>query len=131
VSGAAPELELLKCPTCHGRFVPATGPCPRCGAAALETYRVAAVGTVLAATALEAPPPGWPRPHLLALVEVEDAVRLLAVLEAPVPPAGTPVQIRRDGALYRASAEATDAQERGEGDAPRSGPSRASFEPPR
>jgi hypothetical protein len=85
---------------------------------------------VLAATSLEVPPPGWEKPHPLALVEVEDGVRLLVVPDAALPPVGTTVTVRADGPLYRA--RSTEAQGgRGEGDVPEAGRTRPPFEPPR
>lgn len=96
------DLTLAKCSTCHARFVPVDGPCPRCGASPVEPYTTA-VGTVLAVSALEVPPPGWERPHPLAFVEVEDAVRLLVIPDLPLPAVGARVTVRRDGVVYRAA----------------------------
>ena len=128
--GPAP-LRLGKCSTCHARYVPIDGPCPKCGSLATEAYVSAGVGTVLASTLLEVPPPGWTAPHPLALVEVEDGVRLLVVPDLPLPPAGTLVQVRGEEGLYRARALRNDEAERGEGDVPGAGGSRPPFEPPR
>jgi uncharacterized OB-fold protein len=126
-----PGLVLGRCPACHARFVPADGNCPRCGSAKVESYPSPGLGVVLAATALEVPPPGWERPHPLALVEVEDGVRLLVVPDAPVPKVGAPVEVRFEGAIYRARPPAPKRGERGEGDAPGAGRARPPFEPPR
>jgi uncharacterized OB-fold protein len=62
------------------------------------------MGRVLAATELQYPASGWHAPHPLALVELEDAVRVLAIEEGSLPEVGTLVRVRRDGALYRARA---------------------------
>jgi hypothetical protein len=124
-------LSLGKCATCHARFVPVDGPCPRCGAATTELYASPGVGTVLAATSLEVPPPGWERPHPLALVEVEDGVRLLAIPELPLPTPGTLVAVSADGPIYRARRTDATGERRGEGDAPEAGVTRPPFEPPR
>jgi len=126
-----PGLRLGKCSTCHARFAPVDGPCPRCGAASPEPYDAPGLGTVLASTSLEVPPPGWERPHPLALVELEDRVRLLVVPDPPLPPAGTLVEVRADGAVYRARTPDPVGGERGEGDAPEAGAARPPFEPPR
>lgn len=128
---AAPGLALGKCSACHARFVPVDGPCPRCGSTSTEPYLSPGVGTVLASTLLEVPPPGFERPHPLALVEVEDGVRLLVVPDLPLPSAGSLVAVRGDGAVYRARALPASGGERGEGDAPGAGRSRPPFEPPR
>ena len=124
-------LQLGKCGTCHARFVPTDGPCPRCGSPATEPYACPNVGTVLASTELEVPPPGWPVPHPLALVEVEDGVRLLVVPEPPLPAPGSLVELRADGPTYRARAVGAEGEKRGEGDAPEAGATRPPFEPPR
>jgi uncharacterized OB-fold protein len=124
-------LTLGKCATCHARFVPCDGPCPRCASPATELYRAGALGAVLAATSLDAPPPGWPGPHPLALVEVEDGVRLLVVPDAPLPAVGSRVEVRADGAIYRCRPAEGREGERGEGDVPKAGSVRPSFEPPR
>ena len=124
-------LPLGKCLTCHVRFVPVDGGCPKCGSAATERYVSAGVGTVLSATALENPPPGWERPHLLAFVEVEDGVRLLVVPGKPLPAVGSEVVVRESGGVYRARLSATGGEKRGEGDVPAAGATRPPFEPPR
>ncbi len=114
-------LTLGKCLSCHARFVPADANCPRCGSGSTETYPSSGVGTVLAATALEVPLPGWERPHPLALVEVEDGVRLLVVPDLPLPTAGTSVRVRLDRGIYRSAPGGAEEGERGEGDAPGAG----------
>jgi uncharacterized OB-fold protein len=124
---AAPGLTLRKCLVCHVRFVPLDGPCPKCAATETEPYAAPPVGTVLASTALEVPPAGWPAPHPLALVEVEDGVRLLVISELPLPAPGTRVEIRFDGTVYRATGPGSARGPRGEGDAPEAGAARTSL----
>jgi len=102
-----PELALTRCLSCHARFLPRDGPCPKCASTECAPYSVAPVGRVLAATELHYPPTGWHSPHRLALVEAADAVRLLAVVEGPLPTAGALVEVRQDGDLYRARSEPT------------------------
>ena len=129
--GLAGGVQLGKCLTCHARFVPVDGPCPRCGSARTEPYVSPGVGRVLASTLLEVPPPGWPGPHPLAIVEVEDGVRLLVIPEPPLPAPGALVTVAADGPVYRARSADPEGAERGEGDAPAAGGSRPPFEPPR
>jgi len=132
VTAVAPGLELCKCLTCHVRFAPTDGPCPKCGSGTTEAYRSSGLAVVLAATALEVPPPGWERPHPLALVELEDGVRLLVIPDDRSPPAPRSlVEVRREGGLYRARAAPEAKGKRGEGDAPDAGVARPPFEPPR
>ncbi len=125
------ELELERCDACHGRFLPHEGPCPRCGSSATSAYSVPALGSVLAATSLEAPAEGWSAPHRLALVEVADGVRLLAIADGPLPARGSVVEVRKDGPVFRCSGPDPSGRERGEGESPESGLSGAPFEPPR
>jgi uncharacterized OB-fold protein len=98
-------LELSRCETCRTRFLPTDGPCPRCGSTDVRSYASPALGTVLAATELTNPPEGRPAPHRIALVELPEAVRLIAVVEGPLPANGTVVAVRRDGEVYHARAE--------------------------
>lgn len=98
------SIELALCATCHHRFVPADGVCPRCASADVSRYRVDARATVLASTELVYPSSGWPTPHRLVLVEVAESVRLLAVADAPLPRPGEVVRLLRgDGPYYRAT----------------------------
>lgn len=129
MSETADTIELARCASCQARFLPGEGPCPRCGSTEVQLYLASAIGRVLAATELEVPPPGWSKPHLLALVEVADAVRLLAVVDGSLPSPGTVVSVRAEGAIYRSRSEPESG--RGEGESPRPGNSGASFEPPR
>lgn len=96
-------LSLSRCPACHLRYVPRDGPCPKCGASRAEPYAVPPAGRVLAETDLSVPPPGWVAPHRLALIEVADGVRVLAVVVGgPLTP-GDEVRVTLDGAVYRAA----------------------------
>lgn len=130
-AGSAEGLRLGKCLTCHVRFVPGDGPCPKCGSSTTEPYVSPGLATVLASTSLEVPAPGWPKPHLLALVEAEDGVRLLVVPEASLPAIGAVVEVWADGEVFRARASPRREGGRGEGDVPETGPPRPPFEPPR
>ena len=103
-SPAGAPLSLARCVRCHGRFLPRSGPCPRCGANEVVEDPVAPTGTVRAATAIESPAQGWPAPHRLALIEVADSVHVLAIVEGDLPALGAAVTVWRDGAVYRARA---------------------------
>lgn len=98
-------LELTRCRSCHARFLPTDGPCPKCGSADCMPYTASSIGKVLAATELHYPASGWHAPHRLALVEMADAVRVLAIVEGSPPVTGALVEVRRDGDVYRARAE--------------------------
>jgi len=103
----AATIELTRCTSCHGQFLPTDGPCPRCGSSDSSPYSAPAVGNVLAATELHYPATGWHAPHRLALVEVADAVRVLAIMDGGLPLPGDLVEVRRDGDVYRAHSEPT------------------------
>lgn len=126
-------ISLDRCGSCQARFLPTDGPCPRCGSTDVHAYAAPALGKVIAATELVAPAEGWTSPHILAIVELPEAVRLLAIVDGKVPTIGSVVSVRREGEVYRARTEpgGTPAPERGEGDSPRAGSAGPSFEPPR
>jgi uncharacterized OB-fold protein len=104
----AATIDLTRCTSCHARFLPNEGACPRCGSSDCSAYSASAVGTVLAATELQYPASGWHAPHRLALVEVADAVRVLVIVESALPLPGDLVEVRRDGDVYRARPEPTE-----------------------
>jgi uncharacterized OB-fold protein len=95
-------LELTRCGSCHARFLPTDGPCPRCGSSDCAPYSASPMGRVLAATELHYPASGWHAPHRLALIELADAVRVLAIVDGPLPAPGDLVEVRRDGDVHRA-----------------------------
>ena len=94
-------LLIARCDSCHSRFLPRPGPCPRCGSSATLPYSVPATGIVLAAVELMNPSTGWPAPHRLVLVELEESVRVLALGGSVLPPIGEAVDVERDGERYR------------------------------
>jgi uncharacterized OB-fold protein len=100
VSGTVADLRITRCESCHSRFLPRPGPCPRCGATTVVSLRIPPVGRVLAATEALYPPTGWTSPHRLALVAVSEDVRVLALVEGPLPSAGVLVRIERRGEQY-------------------------------
>lgn len=101
MSGSSPTVELARCGTCHLRFVPADGVCPRCASAEVTTFRVPALATVLAATSIVYPSAGWPSPHRVALVELAEAVRLVAIADEPLPAAGEIVELFAGPTAFR------------------------------
>ncbi len=125
---ATPTLPVSQCRGCHSRFLPRPGPCPRCGGTDLLATELSGVGTVLAAVELHNPAEGWSAPHRLALVEVSEEVRVLAIASEALPRIGSRVLVLVDGPRYRLS---SGSGERGEGDLPAAGRSRPPFEPPR
>ena len=98
---SAPALLVSRCPSCTLRYLPRSGPCPKCGSTEVAPLSLPPQGRVLAATELSSPAAGWPNPHRIALVELAEAVRLLAVVEGPLPETGSVVTVLRDGEAYR------------------------------
>ena len=104
----ATTIELAKCATCHHRFVPADGVCPRCASREVEPFSAPALATVLASTSVVYPASGWPSPHPLALVELTESVRLLVVASDPPPAVGDLVALeRREGRWHAVAAPST------------------------
>ncbi len=96
----ASTLEISRCAACHSRFLPRAGACPRCGSAEVTPHSVPGRGVVLAATELTAPARGWNAPHRLALVEIAEGVRVLALVPGPLPAVGDTVEVGREGERY-------------------------------
>lgn len=128
---AATPLVLSRCAACHSRFLPSDAPCPRCGSVETHPYPVPDLGRTVAATELSAPAPGWPVPHRLVLAEVADGVRVLAVVDGPLPSISDPLHVRLEGDTYRARPVGPAPGERGEGESPKTRRAGPSFEPPR
>jgi uncharacterized OB-fold protein len=105
VNATVEQLELSRCEACRSRFLPTDGPCPRCGSPDVRPYSSPALGVVLASTELTNPAEGWTSPHRLALVELPESLRLLAIVDGPLPAPGTVVSVRRDAGVYRARSE--------------------------
>ncbi len=100
-----PELLVSRCGSCTVRYLPRAGPCPHCGASNPVPYPIPSEGVVLAATELLSPSQGWTAPHRLALVELAESVRVLAVVRGPLPEAGGRVAVTRDGEIYLAETD--------------------------
>jgi uncharacterized OB-fold protein len=98
------EVPILisRCGACTLRYVPRAGPCPRCGASDPLPVSIPPFGAVLAATELANPAHGWPTPHRLALVELAETIRVLAIVEAELPAVGALVEVIHEGEGYRA-----------------------------
>ncbi len=124
-------IELSRCQSCQLAYLPSDGPCPRCGSQDRKPHPVPALGAVLVATELMYTATGWTAPHRLALVEMPEAVRLLGIVEGPLPAPGDLVAVRKDADVYRVHTDPTLQVGRGEGESPKAGRSGPSFEPPR
>jgi uncharacterized OB-fold protein len=94
------RLLVSSCTSCHGRFLARDGPCPRCGSSAILPLELPALGVIVAAVELVAPAAPWPSPHRIALIELEDSVRVLALCPGPLPAIGERVEVVRDRDRY-------------------------------
>jgi uncharacterized OB-fold protein len=101
VNAEPAPLSISRCGECHSRFLPRSGPCPRCGSVEIFPESLPSVGVVLAATELHAPSAGWTAPHRLVLVELAQSVRVLCVTSEELPGIDAKVVVARDGDLYR------------------------------
>lgn len=95
-----PDLAVLHCSGCQGRYLPRPGACPRCGSREVVEARIPPSAVVLAATELAAPSAGWSAPHRLAIVEAAEQVRILGIVRGPIPAPGDAVTVRRVNELY-------------------------------
>ena len=96
----APSLNLTRCSDCHGLYLPRPGTCPRCGSHAIQAASGSPHGRLVAGVVVEYPPVGFAAPHRLALVELPDAVSVLAGVDGELPPPGSPVTVRLRGDRY-------------------------------
>ncbi len=96
-----PPIDLSRCSSCHSLYFPTAGPCPRCGAREVSVEKCPALGVVLAATELSNPPEGFSAPHRIALVELVESARVLAIVDGPLPVAGDTVELLREGDHFR------------------------------
>jgi uncharacterized OB-fold protein len=97
-------LLVSRCGSCTLRYLPRAGPCPRCGATDPRPLSIPPNGIVLAATELSNPAEGWPAPHRIALVELAESVRVLAIVREALPANGSRVVVTHEGETYTASA---------------------------
>lgn len=95
------DLVIARCESCHGRFLPRPGPCPRCGSTSVIPQPIPPTGEILAATELMVPATGWPAPHRIALVGLSEEVRVLAEVDGPLPEIGSFVTVEPSGDRYR------------------------------
>ncbi|MCI4341929.1 MAG: hypothetical protein L3K11_06135 [Thermoplasmata archaeon] len=100
MSETLPGLLVAGCRSCHSRYLPRPGRCPRCGSDEVGPQRISNQASVLAATEVSTPPAGFAPPHRLALLEAADGVRILALVHGALPEPGDSVAVVRDGAQY-------------------------------
>lgn len=97
-------LLVSRCGSCTLRYLPRAGPCPRCGASEPLPHSIPPAGVVLAATELSSPAHGWASPHRIALLELAESVRVLAIVQGDVPAIGSRLVVVHGGETYWAHA---------------------------
>jgi hypothetical protein len=101
---AAGELRIQRCGACHALRHPPGPSCPACGVLKPEYMVASGLGTVYSFVVHHHPPvPGRELPFVVALVELDEGVRMLAELT------GVPVEDVRIGLPVRVSFVRVDA----------------------
>jgi uncharacterized OB-fold protein len=108
MTSGPPDLTVMRCSVCSHVSLPGDGPCPHCGAQDLRPISVAPQATVIAATELLSVATGWTSPHRLAMVEVPQGVRLLAIVNGNLPAIGSRVDVTMENGLYHVTARLSD-----------------------
>jgi len=73
------ELVIQKCNDCGNKNYPPTLYCPNCLSSNLEWVKVSGKGKIYSYTIVyEYPPPSFKTPYIIALVELEEGVRMLS-----------------------------------------------------
>jgi len=69
-----------RCADCGALFFPRRGACPQCGSKNLEECKLSERGTVASWTVIRNPPRDYGKysPYVVALVELDDGVRVLS-----------------------------------------------------
>jgi uncharacterized OB-fold protein len=74
------RLEGQRCAACGALRFPPRPSCAACRASAAEPYRFSGRGTVFSFAEVAQPPLGFSGPYLVALIELEEGVRITAQL---------------------------------------------------
>jgi len=74
------RLEGQRCQACGAVQFPPRGACGACRGTALEIYRFSGRGTVFSFAEVAQAPKGFSGPYLVALVELEEGIRVTAQL---------------------------------------------------
>ncbi len=90
------RLEGQRCTACGAVQFPPRGACGECKGRTLETYRFSGRGTVYSFAEVAQAPQGFAAPYVVALVELEEGIRVTAQLtdvEADEVEIGMPVEM--------------------------------------
>jgi uncharacterized protein len=75
---AAGELRLQRCTACGTAYFYPRPVCPGCGSSAVEWFTASGAATLYSYTINHRPPPAFPGPYAIAVVELAEGPRLMA-----------------------------------------------------
>jgi uncharacterized OB-fold protein len=105
---AAGRLETTRCAACQRASFPPRQFCPGCGGRQLQWFELRGTGTLYAQTTVHAAPSMFPVPYTLAIVDLDEGIRVVTRLlhEGTVPPLDSRVRLVvtrfTDGCLFAA-----------------------------
>lgn len=77
---AAGELRIQRCRACQRHYFYPRPSCPRCGSADVEWVRASGRATLYSYVINHRPAPGFDGPYTIAVVELEEGVRMMTNL---------------------------------------------------
>ena len=105
------ELQTTRCADCARASFPPRQFCPGCGGTRMEWMGLQGTGTLYAHTTVHAAPSMFPTPYTLAIVDLDEGLRVVTrLVDTPTKPMpGTRVRLvvtrYTDGCLFEAAAE--------------------------
>ena len=92
---AAGELRLQRCRACDQPYFPPQPFCPHCSSDDVEVFRAAGTGTLHSYVINHRATPGFTAPYVIAVVELDEGVRLLTNIVGVEPePESLPLDLR-------------------------------------
>ncbi|NUR83192.1 MAG: Zn-ribbon domain-containing OB-fold protein [Nonomuraea sp.] len=77
---AAGELRIQRCTQCERHYFYPRPACPRCGSEQVEWVTASGRGTLYSYVINHGPAPGFEAPYVIAVVELEEGVRMMTNL---------------------------------------------------
>ncbi|GAA4532593.1 Zn-ribbon domain-containing OB-fold protein [Nonomuraea ferruginea] len=77
---AAGELRIQRCLACERHYFYPRPSCPRCGSGSVEWVRASGRATLYSYVINHRPAPGFEGPYAIAVVELEEGVRMMTNL---------------------------------------------------
>ncbi|MFG1945500.1 Zn-ribbon domain-containing OB-fold protein [Nonomuraea sp. NPDC048826] len=82
---AAGELRIQRCRACERHYFYPRPSCPHCGSGAVEWVRASGRATLYSYVINHRPAPGFDGPYAIAVVELEEGVRMMTNLVGVAP----------------------------------------------